>query len=92
VKRFRRFVTKAFRVLGERDFALLWGGQTTSIIGDGVFTVAIGMRTTILVGGLIGCLMALVVFLPGTRDPDCGRVSAATASYEFADEAALADG
>jgi MFS family permease len=38
-------VAKAFRVLGERDFALLWGGQTTSIIGDGVFTVALALET-----------------------------------------------
>ena len=36
---------KAFRVLAERDFALLWGGQTASIIGDGVFTVALALET-----------------------------------------------
>ncbi len=43
--RYRRDVPKAFRVLGERDFALLWGGQTASIIGDGVFTVALALET-----------------------------------------------
>ncbi|MGD0219153.1 MAG: MFS transporter [Acidimicrobiales bacterium] len=36
---------KAARVLGERDFALLWGGQTVSIIGDGVYTVALALET-----------------------------------------------
>ncbi len=36
---------KALRVLRERDFALLWGGQTASIIGDGVFTVALALET-----------------------------------------------
>ena len=36
---------KAFRVLVERDFALLWGGQTASILGDGVYTVALALET-----------------------------------------------
>lgn len=45
MSRYRRLVAKAFRVLGERDFALLWGGQTASIIGDGVFTVALALET-----------------------------------------------
>jgi DHA3 family tetracycline resistance protein-like MFS transporter len=43
--RYRHDVSKAFRVLAERDFALLWGGQTASIIGDGVFTVALALET-----------------------------------------------
>ncbi|MGD0742146.1 MAG: MFS transporter [Acidimicrobiales bacterium] len=43
--RYRHYVPKAFRVLAERDFALLWGGQTASIIGDGVFTVALALET-----------------------------------------------
>ncbi|HXZ82747.1 MAG TPA: MFS transporter [Acidimicrobiales bacterium] len=36
---------RAFRVLSERDFALLWGGQTASILGDGVFNVALALET-----------------------------------------------
>ena len=31
-------------MLGERDFTLLWGGQTASILGDGVFTVALALE------------------------------------------------
>jgi MFS family permease len=31
--------------LRQRDFALLWGGQTTSLIGDGIFTIALALET-----------------------------------------------
>jgi MFS family permease len=32
---------KIFRPLRHRDFALLWGGITVSLLGDGIYTVAI---------------------------------------------------
>lgn len=33
-----------FRVLKERDFALLWSGQSVSSLGDGVFTIALALE------------------------------------------------
>jgi MFS family permease len=33
------------RPLRERDFRLLWSGQTVSLLGDGVFTVALAWQT-----------------------------------------------
>jgi MFS family permease len=33
-----------FRALRERDFALLWSGQSVSSIGDGVFTIALALE------------------------------------------------
>lgn len=35
----------AFGSLRVRDFALLWGGQTVSSLGDGIFTVALAIVT-----------------------------------------------
>jgi MFS family permease len=32
-------------VLRHRDFALLWSGQTVSVAGDGIFTVALALET-----------------------------------------------
>jgi MFS family permease len=31
--------------LRQRDFALLWGGQTASLIGDGIYTIALALET-----------------------------------------------
>ena len=39
-----------FRVLEQRDFALLWSGQSISSLGDGVFTVALALEA-LRVGG-----------------------------------------
>ncbi|MGH7666551.1 MAG: MFS transporter, partial [Candidatus Dormibacteria bacterium] len=33
------------RALRERDFALLWSGQTVSLLGDGVYTIALALET-----------------------------------------------
>jgi MFS family permease len=33
-----------FRVLKERDFALLWSGQSVSSLGDGIFTIALALE------------------------------------------------
>lgn len=38
------------RVLRERDFALLWSGQTVSLAGNGVFTVALPLEVLRLTG------------------------------------------
>ena len=41
-------VTALFRMpaaLRHRDFALLWTGQSVSMVGDGVFTVALALET-----------------------------------------------
>jgi MFS family permease len=38
----------AWLPLRERDFALLWIGQTVSLVGDGVFTVALPLQTLAL--------------------------------------------
>ena len=32
------------RALRHRDYALLWGGQTISVVGDGIYTVAIALE------------------------------------------------
>ena len=53
-------VLQAFR---SRDFRLLWGGQTVSLIGDGAFLVALGWRTTELTGR--SSSLALVLMLHG---------------------------
>ena len=37
----------AFR---SRDFRLVWGGQTISLIGDAAFIVALGWRVTEMTG------------------------------------------
>ncbi len=31
--------------LRHRDFALLWSGQSISLVGDGVYTVALALET-----------------------------------------------
>jgi MFS family permease len=33
------------RVFRHRDFGLLWSGQTTSVVGDGIFSVALALET-----------------------------------------------
>ncbi len=32
------------RALRHRDYALLWGGQTVSVVGDGIYTIAIALE------------------------------------------------
>ncbi len=36
---------RAPRVLRHRDFTLLWSGQSASVIGDGIFSVALALET-----------------------------------------------
>jgi MFS family permease len=38
-------VSRLPRVFRHRDFALLWSGQTTSLVGDGIFSVALALET-----------------------------------------------
>ncbi|MGB6457054.1 MAG: MFS transporter [Streptosporangiaceae bacterium] len=33
------------RALLHRDYGLLWGGQTVSVVGDGIYTIAIALET-----------------------------------------------
>src|SRR3712207_3211747 len=39
------------RALTQRDFALLWAGQTTSLVGDGIFNVALAWQALQLPDG-----------------------------------------
>ena len=41
---------RALDALRSRDFRLLWGGQTVSLVGDGAFVVALGWKTFELTG------------------------------------------
>ena len=54
---------RALQAFRSRDFRLLWGGQTVSLIGDGAFLVALGWRTTSLTGK--SSSLALVLMLHG---------------------------
>jgi MFS family permease len=52
---------RALHALSSRDFRLLWGGQTISLIGDGAFLVALGWKTFSLTGKTSS--LALVLML-----------------------------
>ena len=41
---------RALRAFRSRDFRLLWGGQTVSLVGDGAFLIALGWKTTQVTG------------------------------------------
>jgi MFS family permease len=49
------------KALKHRDFALLWVGQTISLLGDGIFTVALAWQALELDGGAGGLGLVLVV-------------------------------
>jgi hypothetical protein len=36
------------RALRHRDYALLWAGQTVSVVGDGIYTVAIALEALLI--------------------------------------------
>ncbi|MGA7988439.1 MAG: MFS transporter [Candidatus Dormiibacterota bacterium] len=38
-------IGRRFAALRHRDFALLWSGQSVSLVGDGVFMVALALET-----------------------------------------------
>ncbi|MGH8982052.1 MAG: MFS transporter [Acidimicrobiales bacterium] len=38
-------LSRAPRALRHRDFTLLWSGQTVSVFGDGIFTIALALET-----------------------------------------------
>jgi hypothetical protein len=48
--------------LRHRDYALLWGGQTVSVVGDGIYTIAIALAT-LLAGALVDRLPRRLVVL-----------------------------
>jgi MFS family permease len=52
---------RALYALRSRDFRLLWGGQTVSLVGDGAFLVALGWKTFSLTGKTSS--LALVLML-----------------------------
>jgi MFS family permease len=55
---------RALHALRSRDFRLLWGGQTISLLGDGAFLVALGWRSYSLTGSK--STLALVLMGHGT--------------------------
>ena len=68
-KKVRRRVG-SLEALGHRDFALLWSGQAVSLLGDGIFTVALALEALRLSKGpyalsfvLAARLVPTVVFL-----------------------------
>jgi MFS family permease len=50
-----------FRALSQRDFALLWAGQTISLFGDGVFTIALAWQALELSGSATTLGVVLLV-------------------------------
>ncbi|MEA2507489.1 MAG: hypothetical protein QOH48_2107 [Actinomycetota bacterium] len=50
-----------FRALSQRDFALLWAGQTISLFGDGVFTIALAWQALELSGSATTLGLVLLV-------------------------------
>lgn len=50
---------RAMNALRHRDFALLWSGQTVSLVGNGVFTVALPLEVLGLTGSSVQ--LALIV-------------------------------
>lgn len=44
------------------------------VLAAGLATAAVGVRTTFVIGGVVAASMALVVFVPGVRDPEHDRV------------------
>jgi DHA3 family tetracycline resistance protein-like MFS transporter len=54
------------RPLGVRDFRLLWGGQMVSLLGDGIFTVALAWQVIHLSGSAAALSVVLLArSLPG---------------------------
>lgn len=53
---------RAFHALRSRDFRLLWGGQTVSLIGNAAFFVAIGWRTQELTGSARSLAVVLMLY------------------------------
>jgi MFS family permease len=51
---------RALHALRSRDFRLLWGGQTVSLIGDGAFLVALGWKTIELTGDTGSLALVLI--------------------------------
>jgi MFS family permease len=61
------------RLLGRAssvDWLVSLGLTPLGIIASGAVSAAIGVRTTILIGGALATASALVLLIPGVRDPD----------------------
>jgi MFS family permease len=50
-----------FRALSQRDFAMLWAGQTISLFGDGIFTIALAWQALELSGSATTLGLVLLV-------------------------------
>jgi predicted MFS family arabinose efflux permease len=50
-----------FRALSQRDFAMLWTGQTISLFGDGIFTIALAWQALELSGSATTLGLVLLV-------------------------------
>ncbi len=59
------------------DWTISLSLSPLGVITAGALAGAIGVRTTILIGGLISILMTGALFLPGVRDPERRLVDAA---------------
>ncbi len=75
------------RSLRERDFVLLWSGQTTSLVGDGIYTIALALETLRIsnhASTLSYVMAARTVPAVVVREPDrsglFGRQAGATAA------------
>ncbi|MDP9222259.1 MAG: MFS transporter [Actinomycetota bacterium] len=53
--------TTFLRALSQRDFALLWTGQTISLFGDGIFTIALAWQALELSGSATTLGLVLLV-------------------------------
>jgi MFS family permease len=51
---------RALHAFRSRDFRLLWGGQTVSLIGNGAFLVAVGWRVVELTGSASSLALVLM--------------------------------
>ncbi|HEV2890869.1 MAG TPA: MFS transporter [Frankiaceae bacterium] len=59
-------MTRALAPLRVRSFALLWAGQTVSLVGNGVFTVALAWEALSLGGSRALSLVLVATFVPST--------------------------
>ena len=50
-----------FKALTQRDFTILWVGQTISLLGDGIFTVALAWQALELPNGTVALGVVMIV-------------------------------
>jgi MFS family permease len=67
------------------DWLLSMCLSPVGILVAGIAAASIGVRATLVAGGLISAAMAWILFLPGVRDPERGLVAPARAPASGAD-------